>query len=365
VGGHRVQAGEASAGAGEPLSGLGEMAVAGARRLSVAPMMDWTDRHFRYMMRLITRRTLLYTEMVNMNALIRGDRHRHLDFSPEEHPVSLQLGGDDPRMLATCARLAAEWGYDEVNLNVGCPSERVQNGNFGACLMADPVRVRDCLAAMAEAAPIPVTVKHRIGIDDQDSYEHLSGFVSVVAGAGPSRFTVHARKAWLSGLSPRENREIPPLRYDDVYRLKRDFPELVIELNGGVREVAEIDGHLRRVDAVMVGRAAYENPFLLTGVDSEILGEAGATVSSRREIVEGMLPYIERRLHEGTPLNRISRHMLGLFNGQPGAKAWRRHLSEHAHLPQAGVQTVLDALGTVPEEVASARPGASGPLVAA
>jgi tRNA-dihydrouridine synthase A len=338
-------------------------AAATSRLLSVAPMMDWTDRHFRFFIRQISRRALLYTEMVNMNALVHGDLERHLGHSPEEHPVALQLGGDDPRTLAQCARLAEEWGYDEVNLNVGCPSERVQSGNFGACLMADPERVRECLSAMAESVTIPVTVKHRIGIDQLDSYEHLAGFVATASSSGAVRFTVHARKAWLKGLSPRENREIPPLRYEDVYRLKRDFPHLRIELNGGVRTLADARRHLERVDAVMLGRAAYEDPYVLAGADAEVFGattghpaSGSAAGPSRREVVERMLPYIERSLAEGVRLNRITRHMLGLFSGRPGAKAWRRHLSENSHLDGADGAVLVAALRLVPSEVADERP---------
>lgn len=326
--------------------------------LSVAPMMDRTDRHFRYFVRQISGRALLYTEMVNMNALIHGDRRLHLDYTPAEHPLALQLGGDDPGKLAECARLAEEWGYDEINLNVGCPSERVQNGNFGACLMADPVRVRECLAAMGKSTRLPVTVKHRIGVDDLDSYGHLRRFVETVAESGAARFTVHARKAWLKGLSPRQNREVPPLRYDDVYRLKHEFPWLTIELNGGVRALPDIRRHLQHVDSVMIGRAAYQDPYLLATVDSEVFGEA-APVPSRAEVVRRMLPYVEVQLLAGISLNRISRHLLGLFNGRPGAKAWRRHISENSHLPGADGRLLTEALQRVPEAVAEQRPQAA------
>lgn len=318
-------------------------------------MMDWTDRHYRYFMRQLSGHVLLYSEMVTMNALRYGDRRRHLDFSDEEHPLVLQLGGDDPALLAECARLAEQWGYDEINLNVGCPSERVQRGNFGACLMAEPPLVRDCLGAMAEAVNVPVTVKHRLGIDDQDSYEHVARFVEIVSAAKPARFTVHARKAWLSGLSPRENREIPPLRYDDVYRLKRDFPSLSIELNGGVRRLEDVRRHLASVDSVMLGRAAYEDPYLFAQADSEIFGLHGRG-PSRREVVERMVPYAERQLEQGVKLNGITRHLLGLFNGQPGAKAWRRHLSENSHLPGVGAGVLLAAMERVPRSVLDAPP---------
>lgn len=314
-------------------------------------MMDWTDRHFRFFIRQISARALLYTEMVNMNALVHGDRRLHLDYTPAEHPLALQLGGDDPVKLAECARMAEEWGYDEVNLNVGCPSERVQNGNFGACLMADPVLVRECLTAMSEATNAPVTVKHRIGIDELDSFDHLRRFVEVVAESGAARFTVHARKAWLKGLSPRENREVPPLRYDDVYRLKREFPELTIEINGGVRSISEIHRLLHHVDSVMVGRAAYQEPYRLALVDAELFGEE-TLAPTRAEVVQRMLPYVESQSRAGTPLNRISRHMLGLFSGQPGAKAWRRHISENSHLPGADERVLVEALQLVPDAVA-------------
>lgn len=330
-------------------------ADAPAHRLSVAPMMDWTDRHFRFFVRQLTSRTLLYTEMVNMNAIIHGDRERHLQFSPEERPLALQVGGDDPSLLAECAQVAQAWGYDEVNLNVGCPSERVQNGNFGACLMAEPERVYECVSAMREAVSIPVTVKHRIGIDELDSYADMARFVDVVARSGVRRFIVHARKAWLKGLSPRENREIPPLRYADVYRLKRDFPFLEIELNGGVRSLAEAGTHLRHTDGVMIGRAAYENPYLLAEADQQLYG-AVATAPSRREVVEALLPYVQVQLTAGTRLNRISRHVLGLFNGQPGAKSWRRHLSLHAHAPGADERVIREASELISDEVLDARP---------
>ncbi|HEX7003050.1 MAG TPA: tRNA dihydrouridine(20/20a) synthase DusA [Trueperaceae bacterium] len=338
-------------------------ASGGGPVLSVAPMMDWTDRHFRYLLRQLTSHTLLYTEMVNMNAILHGDRERHLGYSEAEHPLSLQLGGDDPKLLAQCAAIAQSWGYDEVNLNVGCPSPRVARGNFGACLMAQPELVRECLQAMREAVTIRVTVKHRIGIDERDSYEEMARFVDVVAPSGAQRFTVHARKAWLQGLSPRENREIPPLRYDDVYRLKRDFPELEIELNGGVRSLADAAGHLEWVDAVMIGRAAYEEPFMLGDADARLFGATEAT-PTRGEVVERMLPYLDEQLVRGVPLHRITRHMLGLFNGRPGAKAWRRKLSEKAHLPGTGPELLLEALSLVPQLVREERAAGSAAAVA-
>jgi len=317
-------------------------------------MMDWTDRHQRVFMRGVTRHALLYTEMVTMNAVLRGDRARVLGFSEVEKPLALQLGGDDPARLAECARIAEDWGYDEVNLNVGCPSERVQSGNFGACLMAQPELVAACVAAMKAAVKIPVTVKHRLGIDDLDSFERLAHFVAVVADAGAARFTVHARKAWLSGLSPKENRTVPPLRYESVYRLKEVFPALQIELNGGVKTLGEAEGHLERVDAVMIGRAAYETPYALAEADARFYG--AAHVPTRREVVDAVIPYAAEQLERGVPLNSLTRHMLGLFAGQPGARAWRRHLSEHAHRPGAGVGVLQDALAYLPNAVLDERP---------
>jgi tRNA-dihydrouridine synthase A len=325
---------------------------------SIAPMMDWTDRHFRYLMRQVTRRALLYTEMVTTGALLYGDRARHLDFSPEESPVALQLGGDDANALAECARLGEAWGYAEINLNVGCPSERVQSGNFGACLMARPELVARCVSEMKAAVGIPVTVKHRIGVDDLDTYEDMARFVSVVAEAGADRFTVHARKAWLSGLSPKENRTVPPLRYPEVYRLKAEFPQLAVELNGGVRTLGEARRHLRHVDAVMVGRAAYEAPYDWVTADVLLFGDA-APPKTRREVVLGVLPYLESQLSEGVYLSRVARHLLNLFKDVPGAKRWRRHLSEHMHRPGAGPEVVLGALALLPETVLDARPEVS------
>ena len=318
-------------------------------------MMDWTDRHYRFFMRQITKHTLLYTEMVTTGAIIYGNKQRHLDFSAEELPLVLQLGGDDPKALAECAQLAEQWGYSEINLNVGCPSDRVQNGNFGACLMAQPELVAECVVAMKDAVKIPVTVKHRIGIDDLDRYEDMANFVSVVSKAGADRFSVHARKAWLKGLSPKENRTIPPLRYDDVYRLKREFPHLLIEINGGVLTLEQARHHLNFVDGVMVGRAAYENPFLFATVDQEFYNPSNPA-PTRREILERMLPYIEHWTSQDVYLKHISRHMLGLFAGKPGAKAWKRYLSENAHKPEAGVKTILEAIKQVTDEVLDERP---------
>ncbi|HXG27648.1 MAG TPA: tRNA dihydrouridine(20/20a) synthase DusA [Nevskiales bacterium] len=316
------------------------------RRICVAPMMDWTDRHDRYFLRLITRHARLYTEMVTADALLHGDRDRLLRFDAAERPLALQLGGSDPQKLARCARIAADWGYDEVNLNVGCPSDRVQSGRFGACLMAEPALVAECVAAMQAATSLPVTVKTRLGIDELDQYAHLHGFVTTVAQAGCRVFIIHARKAWLQGLSPRENREIPPLHYDRVYRLKQDFPELEIVLNGGVTTLDEAAGHLEQVDGVMLGRAAYQNPYLLAGVDARFYGDPAAA-PTRLEIVERLLPYVERELARGTALKHIARHILGLFQGQPRARAWRRHLAEHAHRAGAGVEVLQAALACV------------------
>ncbi len=318
-------------------------------------MMDWTDRHYRAFMRGVTKRTLLYTEMVTTNAALHGDRERILGFSEVEKPLALQLGGDNPGELAACARLAEAWGYDEVNLNVGCPSDRVQNGNFGACLMAQPLRVAACVAAMREAVSLPVTVKHRIGVDELDRYEDMANFVRVVSEAGADRFTVHARKAWLQGLSPKENRTVPPLRYEEVGRLKGEFPHLTIEINGGFRDLVAVRAQLERVDGVMVGRAAYEHPFLFATVDRDFYGET-APPPTRREVVVGLLPYLEQELSNGVHLNRVTRHVLGLFAHQPGARAWKRHLSENAHLPGAGLEVVLGAMRRVPDEVLDARP---------
>jgi tRNA-dihydrouridine synthase A len=298
-------------------------------RMSVAPMMDWTDRHCRFFHRLLTRRAVLYTEMVTTGALVHGDVPRHLDFNAEEHPVALQLGGSDTAELAHCAKLAAQWGYDEVNLNCGCPSERVQRGSFGACLMAEPQLVADCVKAMADAVDVPVTVKHRIGIDKGESYEFVRDFVGTVSEAGCRVFFVHARNAWLKGLSPKENREVPPLRYEFVHRLKSDFPHLTFALNGGLTLDAQVSDALAHVDGVMIGREAYHNPWWLAQWDSAYFGDAPRDLS--RETVEmAMCDYMvrEKKLH-GTPWPNIARHMLGLRNGLPGARRWRRVWSDH------------------------------------
>lgn len=320
-----------------------ELAAAKARRFSVAPMLDRTDRHFRTFARLLTRRALLYTEMVTSSALLYGDARRLLSFDPVERPLALQLGGSNPTALAQCARLACSYGFDEVNLNVGCPSPRVQNGRFGACLMAEPELVARCVSAMADAVPVPVTVKTRIGVDDRDRYEDLCDFVSKVGDAGCRTFILHARKAWLQGLSPRENREIPPLRYDVVERLKGDFPALEIVLNGGLTSLDQVRVQLGIFDGVMVGRAAYDNPYLLAAVDSAVFGDESVPVG-RRECIESWLPYVERELANGTRLHAMSRHVLGLFHGVNGGRRWRRYLSEHAAAQGANFVTLLAAL---------------------
>ncbi len=309
-------------------------------------MMDWTDRHCRYLLRLISRRVLLYTEMVPTGAVLHGDRARFLGFDPAEHPLALQLGGADPEDLAACAGLAEAQGYDEVNLNVGCPSDRVQQARFGACLMAEPALVARCIAAMQDAVGIPVTVKSRIGIDDQDDYADLLRFVDTVAVAGCRSFTVHARKAWLEGLSPKQNREIPPLNYERVYRLKAERPDLEIVINGGIRSLDEAEAHLARVDGVMIGRAAYQDPYLLAEADRRLFGVPGPAVS-REAVVEAMIAYAQRETARGVPVKCITRHMLGLFNGLPGARAWRRSLSETAHRPGAGAEVIATAFDAV------------------
>ncbi|KQT10161.1 tRNA-dihydrouridine synthase A [Ramlibacter sp. Leaf400] len=299
-------------------------------RLSVAPMMDWTDRHCRFFHRLMTRRTLLYTEMVTTGALLHGDVPRHLDFDETEHPVALQLGGSEPADLAHCARLGQQWGYDEINLNCGCPSERVQRGAFGACLMSEPQLVADCVKAMVDVVGIPVTVKHRIGIDQDDRYEFVRDFVGTVAEAGCRVFVVHARNAWLKGLSPKENREIPPLRYETVHRLKRDFPGLLFVINGGLATNAQVQEHLQRgLDGVMAGREAYHNPWWLASWDEAFYGEA-AFAGSRESVEAALVDYMAAEKRErGTSWYSVARHMLGLRNGLPGARRWRQVWSDH------------------------------------
>ena len=315
-------------------------------RFSIAPMMEWTDRHCRFFHRLLTRRALLYTEMITTGAVLHGDRARLLAFDPAEHPVALQLGGSDPRQLAQCARIAADLGYDEVNLNVGCPSDRVQEGRFGACLMAEPALVGDCVAAMTGSVKIPVTVKCRIGIDEQDPEEALETLTNAVEQAGVAALIVHARKAWLAGLSPRENRDVPPLDYARVYRLKAAHRGLAVVINGGVLDLDQVRTHLAHLDGVMMGRAAYQEPWRLLEVDPLLFGEP-ARFASPREAAEALIPYIERELARGTRLHAITRHVLGLFRGVPGARAFRRHLATEGVKPGADAHTFRAALALV------------------
>jgi len=309
-------------------------------------MMDWTDRHCRYFHRVLSRHALLYTEMVTTGALIYGDQSRFLQHDAFEYPLALQLGGHDDKHLATCAALAGQWGYQEVNLNVGCPSDRVQNGRIGACLMAEPQTVASAVRAMKDAVGIAVTVKHRIGINGRESWQELVDFVGTVAEAGCDTFIVHARIAVLEGLSPKENREVPPLKPDWVYQLKQQFPALTIAINGGIKTFDEVAHHLHHVDGVMLGREAYQNPYLLSEVDARLYGCEQAPLS-RAEVVTRMIPYIEAELARGTWLSHISRHMLGLYHGVPGGRRFRRHISENAHKQGAGVEVLLDAVKLV------------------
>ncbi|WP_283813128.1 tRNA dihydrouridine(20/20a) synthase DusA [Bradyrhizobium ivorense] len=315
-------------------------------RFSVAPMLDWTDRHCRFFHRLMSRRARLYTEMLTTGAVIHGDRARLLAFDASEHPLALQLGGSDPHDLATAAVIGEDFGYDEINLNVGCPSDRVQNGRFGACLMAEPALVAEGVAAMKRAVKIPVTVKCRIGIDDQDPEAALDVLARGVIAAGADTLVVHARKAWLNGLSPKENRDIPPLDYDRVYRLKAALPDVPIIINGGILSLAEAKRHLAHVDGVMLGRAAYQEPWRLLTVDSELFGEA-APHATMKDVFAAMLPYIERQLAQGTRLHAITRHFVGAFHGVPGARAFRRHLAENGVRPGAGAEVLRDAIALV------------------
>lgn len=317
-------------------------------RLSIAPMMDWTDRHCRYLHRLMSREALLYTEMVTAPAILHGDRDRLLAYDPAEHPVALQLGGSDPSELAKATEIAVEYGYDEINLNIGCPSDRVQSGCFGAVLMERPKLVADCVAAMIAASPVEVTVKCRIGVDDQVPEEVLPAFLETVAAAGVGRFAIHARKAWLQGLSPKENRDVPPLNYPLVYQMKRDFPELHLSINGGVMSLDEAQAHLAEgMDGVMIGRAAYHDPSnILLAADQKIFG-LDREPRSAEEIVGLMLPYIAAHVANGGKLAHVTRHMLGLFAGRPGARGWKRVLSERAHRPGAGVEVVEAALSEI------------------
>lgn len=326
-----------------------------SRRLSVAPMMDWTDRHCRYLHRLLTRRALLFTEMITSPALVHGDRERLLGYDPVEHPVAIQLGGSDPAELAEAARIAADWGYDEINLNVGCPSDRVKSGRFGACLMAEPDLVADCVAAMKEVAGVPVTVKCRIGIDDSDPETGLDRFADAIVAAGADALYVHARKAWLQGLSPKENRDIPPLDYERVYRLAARLGPLPVIINGGIPSLEAAIGHLDRTSGVMLGRAAYHDPMLLARVDAEIFGDP-RSMPDLAAVMQGMRDYAERQLSRGGRINQITRHMLGLANGMPGARRFRQILSVDACARGAGPEVIDRALAAVSPEEARPEP---------
>lgn len=308
-----------------------------------APMMDWTDRHCRYFLRLMSQRTRLYTEMAPTAALIHGPRKRLLRFDHSEHPIALQLGGSDLDELKRCTEFGSKEGYDEINLNCGCPSDRVQEGRFGACLMNEPEHVAACVRVMRDHTGLPVTVKHRIGVDDSEDYAYMRHFVETVAAAGCEVFIVHARKAWLKGLSCKENREIPPLQYELVYRLKQEFPQLTIVINGGIKNIEQCQTHLQHVDGVMLGREIYDNPYLLAEVDQALFGD-DTTAPTRHEVVERLLPYVERELAAGTPLHCMTRHILGLFRGQPGGRVFRRTLSEGVHRGRPGIELITDAL---------------------
>ena len=331
------------------------MTTGSPHKVSVAPMMDWTDRHERAFLRVISKHVFLYTEMVTTGAVLHGPKDRLLAFDASEHPVGLQLGGSVSSELAEAARIGEDFGYDEINLNVGCPSDRVQSGRFGACLMAEPELVAEAVDAMTDAVSVPVTVKCRIGIDDQDPEQSLYAFVDTVSRSGCSTFIVHARKAWLEGLSPKQNRDVPPLDYDLVYRLKRDRPDLEIVINGGIQTLDACDTHLTHVDGVMLGRVAYQSPYILADVDQRYFGSA-ADVTSPHDIVESFLPYIEGQFRDGVPVYAMARHMLGLFQGRPGARAWRRHISEYGHKKDATPAVIRHAAGLVrdaqPVEVA-------------
>ncbi len=320
-----------------------------SHRFCVAPMMEWTDRHCRYFLRLISARAFLYTEMVTAEAVLYGERECVLGFDAAEHPVGLQLGGSDPAKLAEAALIGESFGYDEINLNIGCPSDRVQSGRFGACLMAEPALVADCVKAMADAVSVPVTVKCRIGIDDQDAEESLDRFIDTVADAGCSSFIVHARKAWLDGLSPKENRDVPPLDHDRVHRLKARRGDLTIIINGGIASLAEAEPHLAHLDGVMLGRASYADPYLLAEVDRRLYGAEGLP-PSRADVLDQFMSYVERELARGVRLNAMTRHILGLFHGQPRARAFRRHIAENAHLDGAGIAVLAQARDIVLRE---------------
>lgn len=336
--------------ANNPLISKKEPAKIIDRRLAVAPMLDWTDRHERFFLRLISKRTLLYSEMLTSGAVVHGDREHLLGYDPSEHPLALQLGGSDPTEMAAAAKIGESYGYDEININVGCPSDRVQSGRFGACLMAEPVLVAELVREMRDAIDVPVTVKHRIGIDDKDSWQELCEFVGTVAEAGCEVFIVHARKAWLQGLSPKQNREVPPLEYEKVFRLKEKFPDTTFILNGGIMDLDQSLELLAKVDGVMLGRAVYQNPWLLVDADERVFG-IQSRPESRFAVMEKYLEYMQLRLKKGVKCSSLTRHILGLFQGQPGAKIWRRHLSENSHKPDAGVALVREAL----EKVAQAQ----------
>jgi tRNA-dihydrouridine synthase A len=315
-------------------------------QIAVAPMMDWTDRHCRYFMRLLSPSAFLYTEMVTAAAIHHGDANRLLQFNSQEHPLALQLGGSDPEWMASATRNAAEYNYDEININVGCPSDKVQSGQFGACLMATPDTVAECYRAMQAVTDIPITIKTRIGINDLDSYEFLETFVRRLVEDGCRKFIVHARIAILDGLSPKDNRTIPPLDYERVYRLKRDFPELEIILNGGLADTFQVDAALQHIDGAMIGRQAYHKPYFLAELEHHF--NPARELPDRRAIVEAMLPYVDRQLADRVPLGRLTRHMLGLYAGQPGARAWRRSISENAHRDGAGTEVLINALNAMP-----------------
>lgn len=305
-------------------------------------MLDCTDRHDRYFLRQISRHAVMYTEMVTTGALIHGDRARFLDFDMAEHPIALQLGGSDPSEMAQCASMAQQWGYDEVNINIGCPSDRVQSGRFGACLMQAPVLVAENVKAMTSEVDIPVTIKTRIGVDDQEPREALWRLTEIVANSGCHVLLVHARKAWLKGLSPKENRDVPPLDYELVYQLKRDFPELEIVINGGINTLQECKTHLGHVNGVMMGREAYSNPYILSTVDEQLYHDAHQIIS-REQVLDRYIAYCQQQLKQGSRLNHLTRHVIGLFHGQPNSRLWRQHISEHAHLPNAGIEVLIDA----------------------
>lgn len=327
----------------------GQDRYAASLRLSVAPMMDWTDTHCRVFHRILAPGARLYTEMVHANAVIHGDRQRLLGFDASEHPLALQLGGSDPALLAQAARIAADWGYDEVNLNCGCPSDRVQAGRFGACLMREPELVADCVAAMSAAVSIPVTVKCRLGVDEDKDYEQFRAFIDRVASAGSGLFVVHARSAWLKGLSPKENREVPPLRYDWAYRLKAERPDLQVVLNGGIASVETAQAQFEHLDGVMLGRAAYHDPYVLHALEA---AQTGSALRPREELLQQLRPYVEARLAEGLALKHISKHLLGLFHGQPGGRGFRQVLSEGAHRPGADWSLVEQALQVTRDQAA-------------